>query len=78
MVELNKAITRAKECPDLTLRYFRTPVEALRWGVVTDASFTNYDDGSYFGHNRVPPGPDGRGQSAVFLGLVEVREDPKF
>ena len=46
IVEINKAISRVKERPDLTLRYFPIPVQAIRWGVVTDASFTNYDDGS--------------------------------
>ncbi|CAE7241405.1 RE1 [Symbiodinium sp. CCMP2456] len=46
VVALNKVIQEVRSKPELTLTYHSVPLERLRFGVATDASFDNYDDGS--------------------------------
>ena len=46
IVALNRVISQVRAKPDLTLIYHSIPYEDLRFGVVTDASWDNYSDGS--------------------------------
>ena len=46
IVALNKVIAQVKSKPGLTLQYHSIPFDDLRFGVATDASWDNYEDGS--------------------------------
>ena len=46
IVSLNKVFQEATGKPDFALTYFPVPLEKLRFGGATDASFDNYKNGS--------------------------------
>lgn len=46
VVALNRVIHDVRSKPELTLVYHAIPMERLRFGVATEASFDNYDDDS--------------------------------